>query len=455
MKFIIAIFFLSSLVFTANANLTKCHQEILHGIIADKKSGIPTKTLNKFWKTETPFTVVGSDGKKLPITFAFDSEIPHSDIYKLISKDDKLLEQLEQALKEALEETTTNSDFGAKLISGKKTKKTTFTIEELSKIFGKSPKQLLTFSIKKTARNKTTFNLTDLYPQDFNIMLTHYLKEVIDINDRRKLMASLDSIIPMKKTKAKEFLQQYKKIFDEAFKKNHNYEVDAHFDGQWIELIHNSSETSPAKFKEIIDYIHKKFPNAQAHFHIGIPTTVPNNEAIEVGRIIESRRILSMATSSDEGELYSTSFTLLKHHTENAEKSAGVIRFNLKRWKTPVNAHDLEVREGLLKERFNDLALASNLAANYKKLTIVTNLPRYIVIDKNTGNISGALMYIGTIMKNKNIKELNIIGEKLIDFSDSIRRHGIITKEIREKIADFLNKNDVMEYLDDINLYLN
>ena len=75
--------------------------------------------------------------------------------------------------------------------------------------------------------------------------------------------------------------------------------------------------------------------------------------------------------------------------------------------------------------------------------------------DAYAGNIAGALYYGAKILERAPKKEQRLIGEGLMRLYENLRYStGHIPDEFREKIANYLNDNNVLELLDDIELYL-
>ncbi|MCK5071819.1 MAG: hypothetical protein KAQ98_00220 [Bacteriovoracaceae bacterium] len=409
-----------------------CFIAVEHFILKrDAQSSEAKEQLKNLWKLDKSFEIVPNKF----ITYAFDSELPHSDVYRLISSNPAMLEDLQEALDN----------------SGKSLR---FDIQELSKIFKRSEKQLKAFSIRRKSLGKQEYQITDLNPVEFNIILHHLLTEVTRSSERIKLDANLESVVPFNMEGALNFLNNYKTILNDIFHGQHDFKVGAHLDQQWIELIHDSSEVSPLLFKKIMDSIHATFKDAASHFHVGIPADIGEAKGLSIARAVESRIILFRAMESENPEkLYATTYTTLTFNPMNSGKSAGVIRYNSKKWDSPWMAHDLEIREGTVSERFDNAAFATVLAKNHDSLKFFTPYHQGVKYnDKQTSNLRGALEYVGRILKSNSDKKLKEIGSNLEALSKKC--HFEISEKDRELIYDYLNEVEIDEILDDYRIFL-
>lgn len=406
-----------------------------------------------FWESTEPY-MVNIDGKELPITLAFDSELPHRDVFKHVMQDPVAREELRSAA-EKLKFAETSGRLN-KLLGNDKWRG--ITLQQLASTLGLSEKQARIFAIRKDVeKNKALFDLTDLTPKSFDHVLSGILSELVDAAQRvphfpQKLIATKDS--------GERFLTAYRKIALRFVEQN-QLPMAGHFEEHLIELTHTSSETNPSRFYSLITKdLHARFPGAQTHLHAGIPAEVPRPQTTAIARAVETRVVLRLAAdhADDSINLYNDGYNLgeenayyssLRKGTPASGKRVGVVRLNFSKWYTPVLAHDIEIRQWLkIDEGLDDVQLVATLAQKHDSLVVLEDFEAKVVPDLVTGNLNGALRYAGLLLQRSTTEQSRLIGEQLVQMANRIETEGTLTRKTREDVMKFLNRYLVVSLLD-------
>ena len=399
-----------------------------------------TKGLDEdYWNKEDPLMVTGKDGKSYPVTYSFDSEVPHSVVFNLIYSDPEATAKLTLLLRKLrqMEKTGVRTEAKPYLIDR----------DELKRILEKSDKQLNTFVLRRGVDpDKEYFDLTDLnasYVDDFMIPI---LKQY---NQDKKITDTIGKSFNEKSVD--EFFEGYKQLADEVFSKE-NIPANPTRDQMWIEMVHKSSESSPAEYRSLmLDRYQPMANNASSHLHVGVPAVVSQEKMLAIGRAVEARIILENARSTSKpGELYATSYSTLVNGASDAKRSAGVVRMNYNRFKEPHVAHDLEIRQyNRMEEGMNNIALAGKMATNHDKIKVI-DMPKLKKIDDpSTSNLIGALSYTGRALASSNDPDFIMKSKKLEEMVRDIEKAGEITPEKRVEIQQFLKEEKILESFDD------
>lgn len=365
--------------------------------------------LEFFWDREQPF-LIGEDTNRLPLTFAFDSEVSIEDSLRLIYKDTEAQMELAKIPELNMEN----------------------PIDFLLGYLATSDAQFKQFALRKGVdKNKKSYRILDLNPS--------YAQKILDTISF--LLGSLhDSIGEQVKT---------------VLRKN-GLPVETHIDLSNIEITHESFEVIPHNLKRIVaDELQHRFKSPMTHLHIGFPAEIIDKEQFHaIGMAIEARSVLKLAETWRVGDRplsYSTG-TLLTDINHRSPIVRGVIRARTNHWKKPALMHDLEIRQyNSLDEGLENIALAAMLGQNYTKIRNVIFENDY-GIDGFTGNLGGALFYTAKILeKSKNTNDYKI-AEDLLTFLNQIDNFHNIDNDLREEIAIYLKKHNVVERLNFENL---
>jgi len=398
---------------------------------------VAVKNLDEeFWQQDTPVMVSKGD-QSFPVTYSFDSEIPHSAVFNLIYSDAESTAKL-TALLRNLKVRESSGRFGRTQLVPYQ-----ITRDELKRILEKSDKQLDTFIFRRGVDlDKEVFDLTDLnsrYVDDFMVpILKQYNKDktITDLVDKDFDPKSID-----------EFFLGYQKLADDLFS-GENIPANATRDQMWIEMVHKGSESNPLEYRNLMLERYRPLTNsASSHLHVGVPAIVPQDRMMAIGRAVETRIILENAhKTAKPGELYATSYSTLHAGASDAKRSAGLVRMNYERFKEPHVAHDLEIRQySNMEEGMNNIAMASNMAAQYERIKVI-DMPKLSKIsDPSTSNLTGALTYTARMFAHSADQELKRKAAKLEALVDEIQSHGSITPEHRIKVQELLKEEKILD----------
>ncbi len=399
---------------------------------------VAIKNLNEeFWQQDSPVMVSKGD-QSFPVTYSFDSEIPHSAVFNLIYSDPEATAKLTALLRNLKVRETSTGRFGRTQLVPYQ-----ITRDELKRILEKSDKQLDTFIFRRGVDlEKDVFDLTDLnarYVDDFMVpILKQYNKDktITDLVDKDFDPKSID-----------EFFSGYQKLADELFS-GENIPANATRDQMWIEMVHKGSESSPSEYRNLMLERYRPLTNsASSHLHVGVPAIVPEDRMMAIGRAVETRIILENARATAKpGELYATSYSTLHAGAGDAKRSAGLVRMNYERFKEPHVAHDLEIRQYRnMEEGMNNIAMASNMAGQYERIRII-DMPKLSKIDDpSTSNLTGALTYTARMFAQSADQELKRKANLLDALVDEIQSHGSITNEHRIKVQELLKEENILD----------
>lgn len=409
-----------------------------------------TFSLNKsIWTREEPIMISSVDDEDLPLTFSFDAEIGHAEVMRFLQSDPVALKKL--------------SDAAAKLKNSKGDPFKGFTLSELAMSLAQSKKQVLSFALRKgTDKAKPLFQLEDLNPSAFEVMMAVLLRNIVKEDQRIK---RVPRALVMDSSSSLEFLKTYQDLLLN-FARSNNLPIKSTLEGHLPEFQHSSFETSPKKFFELIkNKLQKTFPRAQTHLHIGIPEHVSKERAALIARAVESRIILRMAGDSplDTKSLYADGYRLddrgfgyestLRSKVEESGKRVGIIRLNFNNFydkATEIYSHDLEVRQWTkIDDALYNIELASKMAMERKRILVVEDFAPVDIPDLVTGNLNGALSYVGLLLTNHSDVSFQRIGADLLGFSKRIESEGAISSEVRKEIYLYLRKNEVLKKLDE------
>lgn len=402
---------------------------------------VAIKGLNEdYWKEEAPVLVRKGD-QSLPVTYSFDSEIPHSAVFNLLYSKPESTAKLTSLLRGLKVKEKTGAFGRTKLVPYRVGR------DDLKKVLEKSDKQLNTFVLRRGVDpDKEYFDLTDInasYVDDFMVpMLKKYNKDkdIVDLVGKDFDSKSVD-----------EFFDGYRKLADDIFSKE-DIPADATRDQMWIEMVHKSSESSPGEFRELMLERYRPLTNsASSHLHVGVPAIVSEKKMLSISRAVEARIILESArTNSRPVKLYATSYSTLKRGASSANRNAGVVRMNTLRFSKPHKAHDLEIRQyNSMEEGMNNIALVGNLARQHERIKVIDmpDLPK--IDDPSTSNLTGALTYAAKVLESSGDTELTRKAARLKYLVDDIHDQGVITEAQRVKVQDVLKEENILKFLNE------
>ncbi len=360
------------------------------------------------WKGNHPITLADSSEV---ISMSYDGEIPWDEYLKLVRTDEEAMAKLREL-----------------------TKDMNYTREKLKNALKMSDKQLDIFVIPKNSAlaGKTKWNITELPPRFFAFEI------------ERKLMVNQ--------------IDELAKSVEELLKKK-GFDSQGFRDMGFIEIAHNTFDTSPAEFTSTMNRLKKEFPKASFHLHFGIPNNkISEEQTIAIARAVESKIILQLGESKFNTELSYSDFTSLHKDNlisdESVYRYRGVIRMGLYEF---TRAHNIEIRQyANLAGGLDLVRFGANLSKNHKALYQVKKFAPKIALDKETISLHGALEYMGHLFRNKGTKEHLELGTEMIKLSrELLTPERTVIPEMRSKVQKFLTKNKILEKMEDPSLYLN
>lgn len=342
---------------------------------------------------------IPSDKGESFLTYSIDSEISLGDCLRYISTSPEISASLTTAMKQYR-----------------------FSTADILNSLKISLGQLNSFGLKKSVvKDQAEYSLADFNPEYFESLVK-----------AKELSGPLQPLL----------LKALNTIFTQQ-----NIPLNAGTDIPNVELRHNSSESIPGKFKNLVLDLHKKTKLAMTHMHVGIPSQVSHAKVSEIARAVEADIILTLAKDGllQSGALPYTYFTSLNETQVPKSVDRGVIRLGYEEFHAPETAHNLEVRQyANVKHGFSLLTKASLLAQAYKNL-IITETHLKPVQDDYTSNLPGALYHVGKVLGRSADSQDQLVARQLLDFSARIYREAQISNSMRVEISKFLLKYNPLE----------
>lgn len=377
------------------------------------------------WGRSEPFVVGNSkNGEPLYLTFSNDSELPTDDLYRLVM----------------------SSDSGRRAMRKWASEIGPLSVEKLGSALKVSEKQLRQFALRRDATSgQVEYFLDELNPSYFAKFIEDPEYSALGFNWlKKKLVADLQGEVAV--------------IFRER-----GFPFKAYQDGQDLEVSHLSSESSPETFARLMRRLHAELKAPQSHFHLGIPAEAvdaPHAEA--VAKALETKIVLSMAADSSEpGSVLAFNSSVLRGERRRGPvflktfESNSWGDFSASQFTEPFPAHDLELRqhEGV-ENALSLVQFATRLVQNQKRL-VLRSQPLGERNDPHIGNIEGALLHAGTLLRDRGarsaVPEQREIGDRMIALAARTRerKQPELDSALRTEIYRFLNQNRVRELLDE------
>lgn len=387
----------ASLIFAQSSYGVTC-AKVFHSAASDRKVDI--------WKLDQVEVQLPS-GRNDLVRFSLDSETSVANALRLI----RSTEEGEKAL--------------GKTLKGLKIK-----TAEAIRVSGMTEAQFLRFGIRKSAQTgetKSELSLMDLTAE--------ILEKVIDHSPQFKAQS----------------LQIYNEVLDIlsiVFEKK-SWPLHAEDDGGFPEIRHNSSESSPREFRQLVEAYHKAIKGANTHFHVSLPSEVSAKSLVSIVRAIETRITLRFLADNNPGRIAHLYESALVENASRVTKS--IVAFQPYRWHDPAPAHDIEIRHYMnLNSAMDDIALTALLGKSHDQLKdFKINFGPWMRLDPQFGNATNALAYAGVALKQSPRVEDHSLGEALSAFSAQFRQaRGEPGPEVREQVSQFLTQHSIADRLD-------
>jgi hypothetical protein len=378
------------------------------------------KETPEMFKQEAPI-ILEVAGKKYPISFSSDGEVPWNEVAKFLYAHPQTLANLK---KEGM----------IPQVEGK----------HLAAYTGLKESQITSpFVLRQGVKpNQKTYYLSDLNPFYFATTL-EYMPN-LHLHFVRNFFV----------TEAKKLPEIIAKVM-----RDEGIPVKGIYDGGFIEFTHASYERSPKQFNHFLkNQLHRVFPNSSTHLHLGIPAAaVTNTQFLSIARAVEVKSIFTLAMRDLDNGLQELPFrdSLLLDVKEYAtpmgydfEGRRGVIRAQTSEWTKPFNTHNLELRQyDEIEDGLELLELATKMAQQAKKIKYIYHRQKK-VNDPYTQNLHGALLYASKLFKDSPDINLQKIGKKMEDLVNESQGNPVeLTMPMRKKIREFLIDNDIQNLL--------
>lgn len=399
--------------------------------------------LDDFYLNEKPFYISTKNGKRA-LTYSYDSEIGHLDLLEHIFHDDTLSRNLSIAFSQLKKE----GEYFNILPSSKKPYE--MTRNEIKSYFSVTEKQMQKGAvfIKGTDQTKKYYDMTDLKKTYVAELIYWILNEYMTDLETR-ILAKPPWDFRYTNTSVEKFFQQYEHISKQLMQKL-QIESKVTRDQSFIEIVHPSFTQIPSKEADLIYLINDEFFYSATHLHFGIPSIIGKPKVLAIARAVETIQTILRQMSEDfPARVYRTDFTTLGDSIDDFS-AKGNLKLAFDRFVGPTGEPmaDIEVRQyQSIKQGLNLVAFGAKLAKKHKKLRIlgITFGPK--VHDPLTGNLEGALFYLGNMIKAHGSDQDIIVGKKMLKLAATIKKEGEISGEMRKIVRRFLFTIDINQYL--------
>jgi len=389
-----------------------------------------------FWR-QNKVTVTLPDGRELPFAFGFDAELwDISDTIALVSRNPTIREQAKDA-----------ADYPTRLQLGDHMaprRKQSYTAKELAERMGYATVEEFR---EKALRTEAHDKSRGLQLVDLKLSALPRLKTTLKKDKNYHGWTLLDSV--------------NRALLDSGYPVQAIREVDRNWNwqgtlggGASIEIRQSGPTTSPADFHDTIkNFLYKTFRHPETHFHVSIPTAAINDRRMMMAaRALETKIILEEAAANlkDEDIFYPYDHSVLAVQPSPAlSESRGAVRVSPARWRTPVTAHDVEIRQwldadnGLSNIRFMvELVKQQNRLRDTADSFVTKYIPRMA-----PSNLHSSLLYAAHMLRDRLPFEDQGLVQGLEELGWEIQSTGKVTPEMRRKVASFLKRNEVLTYI--------
>lgn len=382
----------------AAANI--CSQSFVRPRLYDRNLSFAEEQslLDSFWKESGEITYeILREGKDAKLTFSTDTELPHSDVMRLLLREPELMLQFSKTLKPLKR-------------------------ANLIQLLGLTESQFTNFALRKgLPKDEPTYRLSDLNPSYFDSL--YHLLGFSNLYEGKVL-----------------------KIVTEAVKRVHN-QLDTTVDGEYIELVHKSYETVPASFSALMQHIFKIHKNPQSHMHMGV--RLPEERALAIAQAMETIVVIDLIVN-DPTPTQELSFN---NSTFHARSNRGPVYIKYHEFNDGV--HDVELRQFTsLQQGFRTLAFGAAMVRDAGKIRLVKE--KNFVTPRGTsddywGNVAGVLKHIANLISLSKDPSLQTLLPQLKNMS---RKAQDLNEVTRQEVHDFIVKNNIPEILQ-LRLFLN
>jgi hypothetical protein len=189
------------------------------------------------------------------------------------------------------------------------------------------------------------------------------------------------------------------------------------------------------------------------HLRVGLPSkAIDSSRALAITRAAEAYNLITMLMDLPNNQLQEYDYNWASplagqyNRTSDNRLQRGFVRLSIDRWKTPVAAHDLEIRRYSSIQRSLELiGLVSTLSEQHQRLIIISKNFGKTSSDTKLGNLEGALIYLRELFAQQESTPTRFIQalDRLIKLArehpnkDSTRaeiRRSIVRMKLLEKI---------------------
>ncbi len=360
--------------------------------------------VSDFWRSETPTTVEGPNGERLPITMSHDSEITHADALRLLLTSPREFAQVQSELN------------GASMF---------MTVEQIAAALRITPEQVRERAVRQgVSRSAASYHIMDLEPNYFAVLYARGNSALFPVLG--------EAVVRILRARGHAV--------------------------RWLpemgitEVGHESSESIPSTFRNDIVPMHALVGRPASHLHVGLPSqAITRPQVVTIARALETLMILNLArhARTHRGRFHTFDSESALRDGEGTAGARGVVRIEFDQFSHPVPAHDLEIRQYIgLENGLSLVELASALASRHRSLVTLPDFRQTTIPDPVSHNLNGALRYAGQLLIRTGRPNNVTAGNRLVAFATQLEVEGSISQARRLEIADFLNSSRILDRLD-------
>ena len=222
-------------------------------------------------------------------------------------------------------------------------------------------------------------------------------------------------------------------------------------EGSAVELVMKGSIESPAEFNDLIrNFLYKDTEYPETHFHVSIPSAgIKKKHLLLAARALETKIILEELMADLKGTDTLSPYDASAIATRlGGDVGRGVVRTFQDRWKEPVPAHDVEIRQWLsVDHAMGNLQFFIKLAQNGNRLRDLSRRTGKSVPNIAPANLNASLQYAATLLRDRLPAELADVPDQLESYSKEIVRQGKLSPEKRGEIREYFRSKNLLKYL--------